>query len=434
MRAKAILQRLIWKETRENMLMASTGFIAPAIILSLIKTKIKLLDWAFLVLVLVTVMGTFMWTAGKANAKRGRNDFEDGYLVLPKSLDWLASYLAPALVSFAIGAWLGYALSCFPHWSESHWNHTQLWTALSSGLYMLAGFLVSYAASSAFGFIAGIIIGAVWLMFPGVPLIAHQAHKVVDESAIFVGLMARTAAGAAVGSLLVMAGSCLRIRLKLLSVTPLAVAILFCFVPIIPNPAKLFPGLESRYLTYATVSKSSSDGSVVVSPTGRNAGMSASLRLVNFSTGAVWSRAFHQAVQPVALTNRVAYLAQQSIGKEHVKMLAWDVTTGKVRCVVKMPASKNAILRCQPGTASPDGQLIIFQLSAPVGPGQDLWALDTKTGRCRLLIPGMTSQCPPVQWTNSHALLPFRDKVIRICLADLSRREIDIPISPEVQR
>lgn len=428
-----MLKRLIWKETRESLLVAGVGFVAPALILLALKTKFKLPDWSFIVLVLAAVMGTFLWAAEKANAKQNRNDFEDAYLVLPRSIDWLASYLFPALLSFAIGAWLGYVLSCMPHWSEAHWSHTQLWTVLTSGLYMLAGFLVSYAASSAFGLLAGVIISIVWLMFPGTPLIATHINKAIDESAIFVGLIARTVVGAAAGSLFVAAVSRTRLRPKLRAI-PLIVAVLSCFGPLIPDPAKIFPGAESSYLNYAAVGKSSSDGSLVVAPTGKSAGMSASLKLASLRTGAAWVRSFRQAVQPIALTGQVAYLAQQSLGERCVRILAWDAATGEAHCVARMRVGKDAILDCRSGFASPDGRLLTLCLGAAIGDGCDLWAVNTTSGRYRLLAPNTSMDCPPVQWTSDRAILSMDGEVVYVDMTDLGRHAVRLPFPTEVQR
>lgn len=130
MRAAQMLNRLIWKETRESLPVLGVGAFAPAIVHLSIQASLGahakrplIPEWGFAVILLVTVMGVYLWGAEKANTKRGRNDFEDVYLVLPKSVDWLTACLFPALISFGIGAWLGVAVARpAGDWRESRPN------------------------------------------------------------------------------------------------------------------------------------------------------------------------------------------------------------------------------------------------------------------------------------------------------------------------
>ncbi|MCL5105273.1 MAG: hypothetical protein M1133_14340 [Armatimonadetes bacterium] len=437
MRAAQIYGRLIWKETRESLLMMSVGFVAPAAVLVMIEKKMFAHQWMFVVLLMATVMGTFLWAAEKANAKRSRNDFEDTYLVLPKAADWLTSYAFPALIAFAIGAWLGFVLDAAPGWSQTHWSHTRQWTMLTSGLCMLSGFLVCYATSRAFGFSFGAIVGAVWLIFPTTPLAVPASSQTVgDESPVFAAFMIRAMIGAVVGSLLVLAASRARSRPRF-QVVPLILAAAACCGPhlgVLLASLRGIEGIEPSYINYAILSNSSPDGSLAIGPTGTRSGMSASLRLANCRDGVSWERSFHQAVQPLGLTDRVAYLAQQGIGEDHVRIFAWDIATGKVRCRARIRVGKNAILGCQPGAVSPDGRFLILCLGATIGQGHDLWALDMANGRHRLLAPNTRSECRQAQWMGNRAILSGNGKAMRVRLADLSGHGVSIAVPSEVQR
>lgn len=440
MRSMSIFKRLIWKETRESLLVISIGSIAPAIIRVLIEAsrhrpepRMYVPEWTFVVLLLVTVMGVYLWGAEKANAKRGRNDFEDAYLVLPKSVDWLVSYLFPALISFAIGAWLGFAMSTVPSWSQSHWSHSQQWTVLTTGLCLLSGFCMCYAASRAFGFLPGVIVGMVWMWYPGISLATQGVSSAADPGPGLVAFMVRGTVTAMLGSIFLTAAFRVKPNPRLQAV-PLILAAVVCYGPNLGDKLTPLKGIEPRYINYTILSKSSPDGSLVIGPTGDRSRMSASLRLTSFRAGASYVRSFHQAVQPVWLTDRVAYLAQQNIGEDHVRILAWNAITNKVRCITKMHVSKDAILGCQSGTASQDGRFLIFFLGAAIGTGHDFWVLDTASGRHRLLSPYMSSECPQVRWIGNRAILSYGSKTMHIRLADLELRLVDIPNLSEVQR
>lgn len=432
--ALQIFKRLIWKESRENLLVMIPGFIAPAILLIFIKKRIPAPEWMLTVLVLITVMGTFLWAGEKANAKRGRNDFEDSYLLMPKPIDWLTSYLFPALIAFAMGAWLGYTLGAIPSWSRSHWFHSQQWTVLSTGLCLLSGFCMCYAASRAFGFLSGVIVGLAWLLYPGISLASNAAFgSAVDPGPALIAFMVRAAVTAALGTILLSAAFRVKPHPRF-QAAPLILAVVVCYGPNLSDKLTPFRRVESSYSNYQILSNSNPDGSIVVTPIGKRQGKSASLRFISFRDGVSRERSFHQAVQPLGIAGRVVYLAQQGIGEDCVRILGWNTAEDKIRCMAKMRVHRNAILGCRCGAQSPDDRFLIFSLGAAIGNGHDLWILDTANGRHRLLDGNMSSECPQVRWAGDQASLSCGSEVMCVRLSNLKRHQIDITNPPEVQR
>lgn len=429
----SICKRLIWKEARESALLVGLGIAAPAIFWVVTDRKIVQLQWILIVLLVATVIGVFLWAAEKANVKRSRNDFEDAYLVMPRIVDWVASFVFPALIAFGVGAWLGYTLSTAPGWSQSHWSRTQLWTALSSGLLLLSGFLVCYVASRAFGFLSGVIVGVVWLLYPGIRLIIPVSPDMtVDPGPDIVMFMVRAAVGVVLGSALLAAASRSGLYARFQFV-PVALAAALCLGPGLQGVFPSLSNIESKYANYAVLSRSSSDRSLTVEPTGKRSRMSVSLRLTSWRNGTSWERSFHQAVQLVAATGRVVYLAQQGIGEDCVRIVAWDAATNKIICRSTIPVGKNAVLNCRPGVASPDGRFVMFFLGTAVGQGHDLWAVNTVNGAYRVLATNTSPGSLQVQWTEKHAILSCGE-IRRIRLADFRPHVVEIHAPSEVKQ
>lgn len=99
-----------------------------------------------------------------------------------------------------------------------------------------------------------------------------------------------------------------------------------------------------------------------------------------------------------------------------------------------MRVTRNAVLGCKSGVASPDGRFVIFGLGAAIGIGHDLWVLDTASGSHRLLYPNISSECPQVLWTGDRATLSLGDKVVCLDLAELKCRVVDILNRLEVEQ
>jgi len=273
MDSMSIWKRLIWKETRESLPIIALGIVAPALLFGAQKTGQSVLGQVMLFLM---VIGIFIWASEKANLKRNRTDFEQTFMLMPFTTDWIASFLFPALIVVGIAAWLGFWMGLSSGWS--HVYQSFIYGAVG----LLSGFCVCNVTSRAFTLVFGIVAGLFW-MIPTVALliVSTSSQPVPGVVEKLFALAARASVGAVIGSALplICSGHKLGGRSELI---PFVVTALVCFVPYIGQLFDVQATENSTYANYCTRGGHSLDGSVVITVSSNPSIKSITLSLANY--------------------------------------------------------------------------------------------------------------------------------------------------------
>ena len=392
MDTRQIIRRLLWREGRENALFLLAGVLLPVFILVL---RTDLLDWnrqrilTMMVLMLLSLLVS-LWAISRGNAVRRRSSFDFRHLPLAPRLDAAVSFLLPAAIATLIGAGIGFwgslVICCL------HVDGGFIWLGVTC---MVANFTSCYLLSATTTLLPAVLLAAVWIVPTGMiyafipysylcsfsPLFRPPLYLIIAQLVYFIPSIALGALG----------GMCvftaLTQRTPSLSARVLAV-LLLCALPLglfVKEQCAPRKTVEEQMVTMLQ------DAALRLSL--RYHAQSTTLEFIDHRADYHTTRDFAGRVVPCARDSRGDVLLLQQFPREvNVRLLCWTPRTGLLREEAGIPAGRGALqgyryqlASC--GSLSPDNRYLLLSLKSQLGFISDLWLLDRRQGRARLLQP-----------------------------------------------
>ena len=440
MGTRQVWKRLWWKEFRESWLAVTVAVVAPPFLLSL-GTVFMRYDGVIQffascgALTLIAV-----WAAGKASRERQSSEFARTHLPVTQIKEWVVACLSPTIMTYFIGAW--YAVC---HTAAARWPLSPLvvWLPLAtSGIFAMC-YLLSRAISSWFSIAAGVIASVFTYVFiVRYSFICNDLGVGMSIYEPMVRFVALCLAGALVGSLLFAILST-RTSLRVVRVVALGAALAIVIGPHVGSIVNSLWGPNSNYSVPYSTSVSSPDRSLVVTA-------QFGIRAYPRDEG-VWFHDYRRDLRvqldktegilwPIGiLDENTAALARQSPGEKAVAVLVWNVRSGKLRKLAEIPAGRDALLRSVMRYAyrygdvsafslSPGGEHALLDLGAMRGIGSDLWLVDLRTGRSRIVLPNRSRYADEqVDWRDGQVTISRRGTAFNADLDNVRTAKIEIP-------
>jgi len=422
MGAGTVWKRLFWKEFREGYTKILMAILAPAILFPAANRCYEHSDSRSVLLLLCAIgvhLTIVIWAANKGDRGRHGSDFAAAHLPIKPVAEWIVSFAVPASAIFAVGAWYGV------------WAHGVLSGAapfaLAGALDLTISFALCYFVSAALWKWAAIFIGVAHTA--GGSLIDVWTQQLVTD-ADALAMMIRVAIGAAAGSLL-FAALPSRKSVAFKQAASLALMFVIVFVPLVKGlDFSWLPRSEDRGRSYSE-SWHSEDGTIHVEPVRFDKPMGTlTLELDNDRSNRSVERSFKTACWVVkVLDGSQVYIAQQRPGSRRIRILKWDTRADTVDQLAYFRTVEKAFTEGGNYFASvePKGRYILMSLKSLIGNGSDLWVVNLRNGRNRIVMPCLSTFEPRrVIWPKGRAIA-VGDKVISVDLRTMRAGYLRIP-------
>lgn len=119
--------------------------------------------------------------------------------------------------------------------------------------------------------------------------------------------------------------------------------------------------------------------------------------------------------------DRIAYVLESDTVRRDARITSWDVKSGRIRTVVRLPLRPDLGTLCEGGhfaSVDPTGRYMIARLAGVQNSSSDLWLIDLKRGKRRVVIQNAAYTNPSnARWLRRRVLVPsYRSRIIEIRL------------------
>lgn len=139
-------------------------------------------------------------------------------------------------------------------------------------------------------------------------------------------------------------------------------------------------------------------------------------------TGVVHTHIFKAGWHAAWVDRRwIAYFLESDPTNQGSEITQWDIKTDKYRIIMRLPLQPDFETLCKPGhfaSVDPSGRYMIARLPAVQNSSVDLWLIDLKHGRGRVVIQNAAYFNPNgARWLTGRALVPsYRSRIIEVAL------------------
>ncbi|MDO8586027.1 MAG: hypothetical protein Q7T82_03210 [Armatimonadota bacterium] len=406
MTAWQIWKRLLWKELREGWAIAAAAFAAPHALLSApgAGAPLAMYSWPLLHILVI------LWAAGKANRNKSGEAFAQTHLPGDAFAGWFCSFLLPMLVCAAAGVSLLLRL-------QTGTVEPRIVDLVAVD--MAATFAVCYLISAIGSFWAAVAMGAIRAGSGGLIVFAMQGPYESIESIEAVEFVIRTWIGCAAGTA-VFAVLARRWPFQYKQIAALLTAAVIITVPL-SGPFQF----DSRQIFWWRDTAPEGgiagwwfqDVSPYYTPTRDRQGTCFSTRRSDYlagydrleyidpATGKPKTCLFKRDIGIVRLGRDESVLAQQLPGSDRVKLIFWDLKSGKTRETASVKLKKDAFNRFDMSSVSPDRRYVLMKSTPPSGSGVDLWVMDVVGGNAELVLDNAGIAKDDILWLKDRVFL-----------------------------
>jgi|GEM_PF-6003461 len=394
-------RRLVWKEYREGWPVILAFILLPAIASALcvrFPESIFLASMALAVVIGVPFTAVLWASEKQKTVKRGR-DILEAILPFTPLQEWLFSFILPSVIVGICGSWM-YMLYKQTLFGED--IHASILTGMlcTTSAYMLSSFF-----SKSISHLLGIIVGTVWILF------TFTIEPPIQFVFVPIGL--------AVASL-----GMSKFRkmgpqpMKIYAATVLLIASVFVipkevykqFNDIVRNPDAASFGFRMNYSSDVYRYKTSKNVDYIkYQDIGYEYSSNDIPRAMKVST-----HGFPTTSIPIAIDdNRRIYILTQKPKDTKISVSRWDTATEQVEQIGSFTSRRsinmNIIMHRPPPVGGnwvgSVGKRLLLNLPSKMGNQYDLWLVDMKTDRCKLLIMNEIFAWQKITWTEDNIYL-----------------------------
>ncbi len=399
--------RLIWKEYREGWPVILAFLVLPGITSALcvrFPESIFLASMALAVVIGVPFTAV-LWASEKQKLVKQGRDILEAFLPFTPIQEWLFSFLLPSVIVGICGSWM-YMLYKQTLFGED--LHPSVLTGIlcTTSAYMLSSFLSRYISN-----LLGILAGTVWILFtftiePPICLIVVPIGLALMALGMskYRKLGSQPISSSAITVLMIVSG------LVIVSafVIPKNVYILLHNYVNINRTGNF--GIRTTYFSGVGRYKTSNNTDYIKYQDIRN-GFSASPKAMYMKES---SHGFPSESVPIAVDeNRRVYILTQKPKDTKISVSRWDTVSGQVEQIGSFTSRRSINMKTITrwsqivggNWVGPVGKRLLLNLQSPMGSSHDLWLIDLKTDKCKLLLMNEEFAWLKTTWTDDKVYL-----------------------------